>query len=139
MLEGINLVWIMIPFIIGGVIYAKIVKHTVGDPLRDKLKGMQVMLIIFGVILAILWFLLPMTASFSTFGYPETVEDVNSQEKVLKLFQNYNNVISRTIDVVHYLLFTFTFWFVASMYQLFKVMMQVRDKELETQSNEKNI
>lgn len=97
------------------------------------------MLIVFGVMLGMLWFMLPFTTSLSTFGYPETTADIDSQEKILKLFQRYNKAISRTIDVLYWLLFMFTFWFVASMCQLFKVMMQNRDKELEAKHDEKTI
>jgi hypothetical protein len=139
MLQDISLVWVMIPFIIGAVIYSKIGKHRTGDPLRDKLKDMQVMLIMFGVILVVLWFSLPFTASLSTFGYPETVEDINSQKKVLHLFQKYNKAITRTTDALYWLLFTFTFWFVASMYQFMKILMVNRDKELEALHDEKAV
>ncbi len=139
MLENINLAWVLIPFIIGAIIYPRIVKHRTGDPLRDKLKDMQVMLIMFGVIMVVLLFSLPITPSLSTFGYPETIEDIATPEKVLKLMQRYNKAIVRTTEVLHWLLFISVFWFVAVMYQLVKIMTLNRDKELMRNNDEKVI
>ncbi|MCO6148582.1 hypothetical protein [Flavobacterium sp. NRK1] len=139
MLQNIDLAWILIPFIIGAIIYPRIVKHRTGDPLRDKLKDMQIMLIMFGVLMAVLLFSLPMTPSLSTFGYPETVEEIATPEKVLKLLQRYNKAIVRTTEVLHWLLFISIFWFVGSMWQLMKIMMQQRDKELIKNDDEKVI
>ena len=139
MLENINLAWILIPFIIAAIVYPRIVKHRTGDPLRDKLKDMQVMLIMFGVIMVVLLFSLPMTPSLSTFGYPETIEDIATPEKVLKLMQRYNKAIVRTTEVLHWLLFISVFWFVAVMYQLVKIMTLNRDKELMKNNDEKVI
>jgi hypothetical protein len=139
MLQNIDLAWILIPFIIGAIIYPRIVKHRTGDPLRDKLKDMQIMLIMFGVLMAVLLFSLPMTPSLSTFGYPETVEEIATQEKVLKLLQRYNKAIVRTTEVLHWLLFISIFWFVGLMWQLMKIMMQQRDKELIKNDDEKVI
>jgi len=139
MLQNIDLAWILIPFIIGAIIYPRIVKHRTGDPLRDKLKDMQIMLIMFGVLMAVLLFSLPMTPSLSTFGYPETVEEIATPEKVLKLLQRYNKEIVRTTEVLHWLLFISIFWFVGSMWQLMKIMMQQRDKELIKNDDEKVI
>jgi hypothetical protein len=80
-----------------------------------------------------------MTPSLSTFGYPETVEEIATQEKVLKLLQRYNKAIVRTTEVLHWLLFISIFWFVGLMWQLMKIMMQQRDKELIKNDDEKVI
>jgi len=136
-LKNINLVFIIMPFMLAGVLYSRIVKHKTGDALRDQLKGVQVMMIMFGAMLFVLWICMPITATLSSFGYPETVEDIQTPKKMLRLFQEYNHAIVRTTEAVYWLLFLMTFWFLTAMYQLMKIMMLERDKHLETKHDEK--
>lgn len=138
-LDKINLIWILIPFIVAGVIYSKIVRHKTGDPLRDNVKNVQIMFIVTGVVLAVLWLSLPSTPSLSSFGYPETVQDIGSQEKLLKLLQDYNRAIVRTTEVVHWMLFVFMFWILAAVYQLLEVYKNKLDKQIAKERDEANI
>ena len=138
-LDKINLIWILIPFIVAGVIYSKIVRHKTGDPVRDNVKNVQIMFIMTGVVLAVLWFSLPSTPSLSSFGYPETVQDIGSQEKLLKLLQDYNRAIVRTTEVVHWMLFLFMFWILTAVYQLLEVYKNKLDKQIAKERDEANI
>lgn len=39
MLKDIDIAWVILPFIIGAIVYLRVVKHNTGDPLRDRVKG----------------------------------------------------------------------------------------------------
>lgn len=106
--------------------------------MRDNVKNVQIMLLIFGVLLAVMMFSLPSTPSLSTFGYPETVEDINNPEKVLKLLQRYNKAIVRTIEIVHWLIFISIFWILTAVYQLLQAYRNKLDKETVKQHETTN-
>lgn len=132
-LDKISLVWIMMPFFIGGVVYTKIVRHKTGDPLRDSVKNLQVMITVTAVVLVVLLFSLSPTAVLGSFGYPHELEDINNQEKLLELLQDYNKAIVRTTEVVYWLLFISVFWILTAVYQLLKVYKDKLDKETAKQ------
>jgi hypothetical protein len=52
-----------------------------------------------------LWFLLPTTATLSTFGYPKSTADIARPDQVLHYLQWYNHDIVRLVDVVYFALF----------------------------------
>ncbi|KGO81995.1 MULTISPECIES: hypothetical protein [Flavobacterium] len=137
-LDDINLMWIILPFFIAGILYVRIVKHKTGNALRDSVKTLQTMLVMIGVVLAVLLFTLPSTPSLSTFGYPDTVADIDSQEKVLKLLQEYNHAIVRTTDALRWMVFIFIFWGIMTVYQLLKVYRGVLDERIIAKKNEIN-
>ena len=138
-LDKIDLVWIVLPFFIGGIAYSKIVRHKTGDPVRDSIKNVQIMFIIMGVLFFVLWFSLPSAPSLSTFGYPETVEEIGTPEKMLKLLQTYNRAIVRTTEVVHWVLFILMFWMLGSVYQLLQAYRNKLDKQIAKERNEAGI
>lgn len=121
MLEDINLVYVVIPFVVAAGIIQFLVKSS-DNPVRDKITKLQVATALTGAFLTIMWLMLPSTPSLSTFGYPEDISDINTQEKVLKLLQRYNRAIVRTTDVVRWGTFVMIFWFLGSAYQLLKVL-----------------
>lgn len=137
LLENVNLVFIIIPFILGAVIYTKFARHKMGHPLRDGIKNLQIMLLIAGAMFIVMWILLPQTSSLSTFGYPETVDDINSQEKILKILQGQNKAIVRTTETVHWMLFILTFWIIVAVYPLIKLATDKIDSQLTAEENEK--
>lgn len=139
LLEGINLVFIIIPFILGGVFYTKFARHKIGHPLRDSIQNLKIMLIIAGAMFAIMFILLPSAPSLSTFGYPETVEDINSQEKILKLLQGQNKAIVRTTETVQWTLFILTFWIIAAVYPVLKFGKEKIDAQLEVKHDEEAV
>lgn len=122
--------WIFLPVLVVAGIYAKFIKRDTGDELRDKLKDLEIMLIGFGITIIIAVLALPTTPSLSTFGYPETLEDIDSQKKMLRLFQEYNKAIVRTTEVVHWMLFISAIWLTGTLYKLIKVMRINRERKL---------
>ncbi|MES2486739.1 MAG: hypothetical protein V4581_12435 [Bacteroidota bacterium] len=121
MFEDIDVVYIIIPFIVAAGVFQFFVKAT-GNPVKDKITKLQVAAGLTGAFLMVMWLILPSTPSLSTFGYPEDITDINTQEKILKLLQRYNKAIVRTTDVVRWSTFILVFWFMGSLYQLLKVL-----------------
>ncbi len=138
-LKDINLYFIILPLFMGGVFYAKISRHKIGNPIRDSIKNVQLMLLMTGVICAVMLLLLPSTPSLSTFGYPETVADIDTREKILNLFQDYNRAIVRTTEVLGTFLFILVFWVIASVYQLLKLHRDKVDEQLAAKKNEEAV
>jgi hypothetical protein len=56
------------------------------------------------------WFLLPSTASLSTFGMPNGPSDVATPRDVLRYLQWYNKAIVSLSDTLNWLLFASVFW-----------------------------
>lgn len=138
LLENVDLIWILIPLFLGGIFYSKIARHKIGHPLRDALQNLQIMLLMASVIFMVMWLLLPSTPSLSTFGYPDTVEDINSQEKILRLLQDYNKAIVRTTQVVNGLLFILVFWILLAVIQLLTAYKNRIDIQLAKENDEQD-
>lgn len=139
LLDNVNLAFIIIPFILGGVIYIKITRHKIGHPLRDSIKNLQIMLLVSGAMFAVMYILLPSTPSLSTFGYPETIEDINSQEKILRILQGQNKAIVRTTETIQWTLFILTFWIIAAVAPVLKALKDKIDNELAAKHDEKAV
>lgn len=58
----------------------------------------------------ILWFSLPYTAALGSFGYPYGLEDIATNERILKLLQRYNKAIVRTTEVLFWFIFFTSIW-----------------------------
>jgi|AntRauTorckE6833_2_1112554.scaffolds.fasta_scaffold16966_1 hypothetical protein len=82
-----------------------------------------------GLLSILLWFLLPSTPTLSTFGFPETVQEIQSNEQLLNYLQEYNQAIVRTTRVVYWFIFIFVWWFLASVYSLIKALSNQQGKE----------
>jgi len=136
MLQNISLAFIVLPFTLAAAAYVRIVDVKTGNAMRDSLHRLKSVTIVLGVLFVVLVFLLPSTATLSTFGYPETTADINSQEKVLKLLQRYNTSLTRTIDVVFLMLFTLAFWFMAAIYTFVNIFKDKIDREFYTVKDE---
>lgn len=63
-----------------------------------------------GICALVLAFNLPSTPSLATFGYPDTIEQIQSQERLLSLLQDYNEAIVGTTRTLYFFLFIFIFW-----------------------------
>ncbi len=72
--------------------------------------------IVFGILIVILWLSLPSTPSLKSFGYPKDVSAINTDEEILRLFQEYNKAIVRTTEVLQWFLFLFTWWFLTTLF-----------------------
>lgn len=128
--EDVHVGLLFLPVIVIAGIYKQFIKRDTGDALRDKLKDLEITLIAFGVMIFIAVLALPVTPSLSTFGYPETLEDINSQKKMLRLFQEYNIAIVRTTEVVHWMLFTSGILIISTVYKLINIMRINRERKL---------
>ena len=86
-------------------------------PLDKALKNFQVVTVGFAIILILLWFALPNTPVLSTFGRPESISSFN---EALRHLQEYNDALVRTVQVVHWFLFLFVFWFLTAAFDFYK-------------------
>lgn len=82
----------------------------------DAFDKMKLSLVLFGIYSLVLWLCIPSTPALETFGYPETVNDIKSNEQILKLFQDYNKTIVRTTEVLKWFLFGFIWFFMTNIY-----------------------
>lgn len=138
-LKDINLMFIILPFFIGAIIYSKSSRFKTGDALRDSIKNLQIMIIMTAAISLVMLFLLPITPGLSSFGFPYDLEDINSQQKILNLLQEYNKAIVRTTEVVYCLLFIMVFWIATSVYQLLQLFKNRVDEQIIAKRNEETI
>lgn len=82
----------------------------------DAFDKMKLSLVLFGIYSLVLWLCIPSTPALETFGYPETVNDIKSNEQILKLLQDYNKTIVRTTEVLKWFLFGFIWFFMTNFY-----------------------
>lgn len=82
----------------------------------DAFDKMKLSLVLFGIYSLVLWLCIPSTPALETFGYPETVNDIKSNEQILKLLQDYNKTIVRTTEVLKWFLFGFIWFFMTNIY-----------------------
>jgi hypothetical protein len=91
------------------------------DPLNKAFRLLKLNLIAFAAFLAVLWlFALPQTPVLSTFGYPQSVEDIQSPKLLLEYLQRYNRALVRTTSVLYWFIFTFAAWFLSALYTFAK-------------------
>ena len=120
MFQNINLIYIFGPATIIatlflGARYFKNYKQNRND-FDTAVGNFKITSIVFGLLLVILWMCLPQTSSLGSFGYPNDISAINTDEKVLHHFQWYNKAIVRTAEVLRWFLFLFTWWFLATLF-----------------------
>lgn len=130
MFQSISLVYIFGPAMVAGSIYLGIThkKREANNPseLSRAIEHFKTTSIVFGILLFILWFLMPQTAVLSTFGYPENIEAIKSQESVLSYLQRYNKAIVRTTEILQWFIFLFICWFLSSLYVVMRAIKSVK-------------
>jgi hypothetical protein len=130
--DGTNLSLLMLPalllLMLFFIFWSSNAKSMEGQS-RKLLHWFQGMALGLGAIVLCLWFLLPMTPTLSTFGYPENVEQIDSPEKTLRYLQEMNRALVRTIDVLHLFLFLFIWIFLASIYGFSKLIAKELDRK----------
>jgi phosphate/sulfate permease len=67
-----------------------------------------------------LLFALPQTPTLSTFGYPKSIEDIQTPKQMLYYLQWYNHALVKTIYVLYWFIFTFVVWFLSAVYTFSK-------------------
>ncbi len=83
---------------------------------KKAAKALQFSIVSLAVMLLLLLFSLPNTSSLSTFGYPESVEEIQSPKLLLELLQDYNKALVQTVNVLHWFLFIFVVWFLTTLF-----------------------
>lgn len=123
---------IFLPAIIAGVIFIVgyyFWQRKQKNKLQKAVSLLKVSTIAVGLLSILLWFMLPSTSSLGTFGFPETVEEIQSKEQLLNYLQEYNQAIVRTTRVVYWFIFIFVWWFLASVYSVTKAFSNLQGKD----------
>jgi len=89
-----------------------------------------------GAFLLVLWFLLPCTPVLSSFGYPKTVDDIQSAKRLLQYLQDYNQALVRTTMVLYWFIFVFIWWFLTAIYSLSKALTKLADGQKQKSNEE---
>lgn len=113
MLAEISILYV-VSFLVVMYLVAYIVKFR--DKNIDAFYKMKLLLLLFGIYSLALWFCLPTTPTLETFGFPESANDIKTDQQILKLFQDYNKALVRTIEVVNWFLFGFIWFFMTNIY-----------------------
>jgi len=80
-----------------------------------------------GAFLLVLWFLLPCTPVLSTFGYPKSLDDIQTAKHLLQYLQDYNKALVRLSMAVNWFIFVFIWWFLSTIYSLSKALTKLAD------------
>lgn len=104
-------------------------KYKNDDKVLVYLKAIIISFLLLGVFFIIYGFLLPKYSSLSTFGYPETVENIDTDEELLKYLQRYNDAISqisRVLSTTFFILMIVFFNVGSYVYEIFKELRKTR-------------
>ncbi len=115
--EETHLAYILLPVIVVLIGAVHLLRSRIPGNASDIEKAVanfKIMTMASAVFLFVLYFLLPPTAVLTTFGYPESLREIERDQQLLRYLQQYNHAIARTADVVKWFLFTFVWWFLAS-------------------------
>lgn len=132
-----DLYYILGPALIVIVIASLIIRARISRQPSELLKAiaqLRLVTIATGVFLLLLWFLLPQTPVLSTFGFPQSVEDIQSAKHLLQYLQDYNRALVRTTSVLHWFIFVFVWWFLTAIYSLSKALSNVPDAQSDKSS-----
>lgn len=131
MFPGINTAYLLLPAIVLIVILNLVFRRrsrALRNPIQRALIELRIGLGFSGAFAILLWFLLPSTPVLSSFGFPDSVQDVQPPERLLKLLQDYNRALVRTTDVVFWFLFVFVWWCLSSIYVFSKAIVEAGDR-----------
>ena len=123
MFPNIPLLYIFGPALLIVIILGKIAKgreKPSSDPIEKSISNLKFIVVQLGCLLVLLYICLPSTPSLSTFGYPDDINSINLDEKVLRYLQKYNHAIVRTAEVLHWTLFLVAWWLLSSVFALIK-------------------
>ncbi|HET8865983.1 MAG TPA: hypothetical protein VFM80_09835 [Gracilimonas sp.] len=97
------------------------------DELGKAISLLKINIFSIGFLSIVLWFMLPLTPSLRTFGFPETINEIQSNEQLLDYLQEYNKAIVRTTEVVHWFIFIFVWGFLTSLYSVIRTFESLRE------------
>ena len=121
MFEHTSLITVLMPTIVVLVVASYIMhlrEKPSSNPALDALVRFRRMTIGTGIFLVVLLFCLPVTPVLGTFGFPQTIEDVQSPKRLLDYLQNYDKALVRTTEVLYWFLFVFVWWFLAAVHSM---------------------
>jgi len=99
------------------------------DELEKIISSFKLIIFPTGFLMIVLLFLLPSTPVLSTSGFPNTINDVQSSEQLLEYLQEYNQALVQTTKVLHWFIFIFVWFFLASLYSFTKALSRLRKKK----------
>lgn len=99
------------------------------NELEKALSFFRVNIIFVGILCILLWFMLPSATSLGTYGLPETVSEIESDEQLLHYLKKQNEAIARTIGVVGWFIFLFIWLFLVSLYTVVKALSDRQGKK----------
>lgn len=118
MFQDTELIYIFTPALLIGTLISIIlvlsIKKKTSSAIEKAIALIKYNSIIFGVMVVVLYLSLPTTPSLSTFGYPGDITAIQEDKKLLYLLQTYNKALVRTTEVLHWFLFTFIWFFLAT-------------------------
>lgn len=123
----------LIVIVVASLIIRARISHQPSE-LHKAIAQLRLVTIATGVFLLLLWFLLPPTPGLSTFGFPQSVEDIKSAKHLLQYLQDYNRALVRTTEVLHWFIFVFVWWFLTAIYSLSKALSNVPDAQSDKAS-----
>lgn len=99
------------------------------DELGKAISLLKISIFTTGFLSVVLCFLLPSTATLGSFGFPETIEEIQSNEQLLSYLQEYNEAIVRTTKVIYWFIFIFVWGFLTSLYSVIKAFSNLKGEE----------
>jgi hypothetical protein len=120
MLNSLNITFILLPilpiFTVLLLIYRRRINRE-SNLIKRGFRLFKLNLILIGAFTGIAWLLsFGLTPSLSTFGYPETIEDIQNPEQILNYLQQYNRALVTNLLVFNWFIVTFSVWFLSSLY-----------------------
>ncbi len=122
--QDTHLAVVLMPFLIAAVLYSYIRRRSLAKCPNETAMAwaeLRISLEVIGFMGVVLWFLLPVTATLSTFGYPDTVGAIEDSSKLLRVLQGYNRALVRTISIVHFSMLLVLILLLGPLYRLSKV------------------
>ncbi len=121
--ENMDLNLVLLPVIIFWVFVSVLSRKFMWkstDVRTRALRLLRLEMIMLGVFMAILWLSLPFVPGLYSFGYPDSVRQIERPEEILHYLQEYNRAIVRTTQVLLLTLISFIV-LLGSFYRYFKV------------------
>lgn len=139
MLPDIPLYLVITPAVFVVVLLGLSVRFRIArnsSKIEKAIVGLKFSTISLGCIVILLWLCLPSTPSLSTFGYPQSITDIESGRRLLDYLQTYNEALVRTTEVIHWFLFLFVFWFLAAFYPVLKLLNKNQPETIGSEQND---
>ncbi|PWN06970.1 hypothetical protein [Rhodohalobacter mucosus] len=90
--------------------------------LEKAISELKINIVLIGFLSIVLWFMLPSTPSLHTFGFPETIHEIQSNEQLLDYPQGQSSAIIRTTQVVQWFIFLFVWGLLTTLYSVMKAL-----------------